>query len=91
MYKVIKKFRDKDSNELYNPGDNYSTSNEQEEKKLLRAGYITKQNQELETASMPDNTEKKADIKHLGGGWYEVNGQKVQGREQAEKLLREGG
>ena len=81
MYKVLKKFRDTDSNELYNPGDNYSTSNEQEEKKLLNAGYIAKQKKQMESATMPDNTEKKADIKHLGGGW----------KERAKKLLREGG
>ena len=78
MYKVKKKFRDKDSNELYQPGDNYSTNNEQEEKKLFNAGYITKQKKQIESATMPDNTEKKADIKHLGGGWYQLpDGRKV--------------
>ena len=87
MYKVIKKFRDKDSNELYNPGDNYSTSNEQEEKKLLRAGYITKQKKQMESATMPDNTEKKADIKHLGGGWYLYKGQKMRKSDLPEGVL----
>ena len=87
MYKVIKKFRDKDSNELYQPGDNYSTSNEQEEKKLFNASYITKQEKQIESATLPDNTEKKADIKHLGGGWYLYKGQKMRKSDLPEGVL----
>lgn len=31
-----------------------------------------------ETATAPDNTEKAADIRHLGGGWYQLpDGRKV--------------
>ena len=87
MYKVIKKLRDKDSNELYQPGDNYSTNNEQEEKKLFNAGYITKQKKQIESATLPDNTEKKADIKHLGGGWYLYKGQKMRKSDLPEGVL----
>jgi len=90
MYKTIKKFRCKDSNEIYNPGDNYSTDNKQEESRLMRAGYIAKRKQGFETASMPDNTEK-ATAKHIGGGWYQLpSGEKVQGREEAERRARAG-
>lgn len=31
-----------------------------------------------------------AEIKELGGGWYEVNGQKIQGREAAEEAAKSG-
>ena len=32
----------------------------------------------METATAPDNTEKAADIRHLGGGWYQLpDGRKV--------------
>jgi len=85
MYKVKKKFRDKDTNKMHQPGDSYSTNNEREEKKLLNAGYITKQGKQMEAATMPDNTEKKADIKHLGGGWYQLpDGRKVRKSELQE-------
>lgn len=45
----------------------------------------------LETAAKkpPETAIKpKAEIKGLGGGWYEVDGQKVQGKKEAEKLAR---
>jgi len=40
-----------------------------------------------ETASVkpPENAMMpKAEPKHLGGGWYEVRGKKIQGKERAE-------
>ena len=54
-------------------------------KKLQKRKMETASRQMDNTAAMP------SPIKHLGGGWYEVNGQKVQGKEQAEQLLKEGG
>ncbi len=56
-------------------------------KKLKQAGLATETAsvKPKENAMMP-----KAKAKKLGGGWFEVRGQKVQGKEAAEKLLKEG-
>ena len=48
-------------------------------KKVIRKGnrYVEIK-QTMETATAPDNTEKAADIRHLGGGWYQLpDGRKV--------------
>jgi len=56
-------------------------------KRMIDAGVAEEAPaQKRETADF-----KPAELRHLGGGWYEVNGQKVQGKEQAEQLLKEGG
>ena len=34
--------------------------------------------------------EDNSEMKHLGAGWYEVRGQRVRGKENAEAILREG-
>ena len=51
--------------------------------RLLKAGMVLESEavQPVENAMKP-----KAEPKHLGGGWYEVRGQKVQGKEEAQKL-----
>jgi len=38
----------------------------------------------------PSEPEDAIDVEdyHVGGGWYMIDGQKVQGREKAEELLR---
>ena len=63
-------------------------------KKVIRKGnrYVeVKVKPETETASVKieENAMKgQPQPKHLGGGWYVVDGQKVKGREAAEKILR---
>jgi len=53
-------------------------------------GYPEHYNQETtETASVEPvetATKPKPEPKHVGGGWYEVNGERVKGKEEAEKL-----
>jgi len=89
-FKVIKKFRCKGTNKQYCPGDNYNIENKKEAAKLLRAGYLAKGSPKIETATAPDNTEK-AIIKHVGGGWYQLpSGEKVQGKEEAERRIKAG-
>jgi len=49
-------------------------------KKVIRKGnrYVEIKVRPDETATAPDNTEKAADIRHLGGGWYQLpDGRKV--------------
>ena len=78
-------------------GDRYVSPGDEMEvpenlgKKLKQAGLATETAsvKPKENAMMP-KAEPKAKPKHLGGGWFEVRGQKVQGKEAAEKLLKEG-
>ncbi len=51
-------------------------------KKLQKRKMETASRQMDNTAAMP------SPIKHLGGGWYEVNGQKVQGKEKALEVAK---
>lgn len=47
----------------------------------------------LETASAkaPENASKPNPLpKHVGGGWYEVRGEKVKGKKAAEKVMKAG-
>ena len=53
----------------------------------MQIPYITKQEKQIESATLPDNTEKKADIKHLGGGWYLYKGQKMRKSDLPEGVL----
>ena len=72
-------------------GDRYVSPGDEMEvpenlgKKLKQAGLATETAsvKPKENAMMP-----KAKAKKLGGGWFEVRGQKVQGKDAAEALLR---
>ena len=48
-------------------------------KKVIRKGNRhVEVTEPMEAATAPDITEKAADIKHLGGGWYQLpDGRKV--------------
>ncbi|GLY09594.1 hypothetical protein [Pseudobacillus badius] len=77
-YKVIELFRDKHTDKLYKEGDTYSHADEARIKELMNAGYLEK------------DTVEKAELKHTGGGWYELpNGEKIQGKEEALAALEE--
>jgi len=81
-YEVIKAFRDKTDNlKLINVGDPYSHGDEGRVAYLVKKGFLT------EKSKQPP----KDDIKHVGGGWYELpNGEKVKGKDEALAAL-EGG
>ena len=54
--------------------------------KLVAAGLA------IETAATtaPENAMMpKAKLKHLGGGYYEVRGQKVRGKKKAQEMMEE--
>lgn len=76
-YKVKSSFRDlTDKKKLYKEGDTYSHTDEKRVAFLVEKGFIE-----------PSNDGK---IKHVGGGWYELpNGEKVQGKEEAEQTAKE--
>ncbi|UPO88332.1 hypothetical protein [Niallia sp. Man26] len=73
MGNVIKKFRDKETKKVFNPGDLYEHNNAERVTFLVEKGY-------LEGAKEP-NLEFP---KHTGGSWYELsNGEKIQGKDEA--------
>jgi len=78
-YKVIKDFRDKtDNKKLYKKGDAYEHENEDRIAHLVSKGFLE------EKSKQPP----KGELKHTGGGWYELpNGEKVQGKEEAQAAL----
>ena len=80
-YKVIKNFRDKDTEKIFNQGDSYSHESDERIAFLIEEGFLGKEKMQPEYP------------KHTGGGWYELsNGEKVQGKVEAvvaEKNLGE--
>lgn len=81
--KVIKSFKDKtDNKKLYQKGDPYSHSDDDRVAFLVEKGFLE------EKSKQPPQDDEKSGIKHTGGGWYELpNGEKVQGKEEAEEAL----
>ncbi|MFJ7831795.1 hypothetical protein ACIQXU_16415 [Peribacillus sp. NPDC097284] len=71
-HKVKNKFRDKDTEKVFNQGDLYTHEDAERVTFLVEQGFIDKEEVESEFP------------KHMGGGWYELsNGEKVQGKEEA--------
>ncbi len=79
MGKVIKKFRDKLTKKTYQKGDSYSHDSEDRIAFLVEKGFLERSQHPLEN-----------EVTHVGGGWYELsNGEKVKGKEAAEKAAKE--
>lgn len=89
--------------ELYRKGDYFISDDQELLKKLEDKNYIEEENTintghyeriknktvEVETADLNNESEETADIKHVGGGWYELpNGEKVQGKDEAIEALK---
>lgn len=85
-YKVKKRFRESYQNmKLYEKGDPYTHNDEERVAFLIEKGYLEKKNKQ------PSQAESKPEIKHTGGGWYELpNGKKVKGKDNALKALESG-
>lgn len=87
LYPVLKNFKDKQdnkreyrSNDWY-PRFGFETTDERVDE-LFELGHIGKQVEEV----------KQDFPKHIGGGWYELsNGERVQGKEEAEEAENEVG
>ena len=57
-------------------------------KKVIRKGNRhVEVTEPMEAATAPDITEKAADIRHLGGGWYLYKGQKMRKSDLPEGVL----
>lgn len=86
QYKVLKRFKDKDTKVLYSPDSFYTNEDQERVDFLIEKGYLANRPQQTEAVSFP---------KHTGGGWYELsNGEKVKGKDEAtaaeEDLDKEG-
>jgi hypothetical protein len=86
--KVIKRFQDKETNNVYSKGDLYTSESAERISFLVDEGY-------LDEAEVKGEEVKAEYPKHTGGGWFELsNGEKVQGKEEAaaaqEELDKEG-
>jgi hypothetical protein len=82
-FQVIKAFRDKDTLKHHAEGSVYSADAERIEF-LKGKGFLGKELQ-VEQEESDENFPK-----HTGGGWYELsNGEKVQGKEEAETAEKE--
>lgn len=90
--KVIKSFTGKKEKKDYIRGHKFK-GNVKRVKELTDAGYLEKVDiPKVEAAVKNVNAETADQLKHVGGGYYELpNGEKVQGKENAEKALAEAG
>lgn len=71
MYLVKKRFKDKETKNIYNTGDPYGNENPERIAFLVDQGFL----EEKQSMEFP---------KHTGGGWFELsNGEKVKGKDEA--------
>jgi len=84
-FKVKKAFFDKeDGMKSYSENGIYVNDDEKRISELVRRGFIDDKN-------LDDSNETKADVKHVGGGYYELpNGEKVKGKDKALAALESG-
>lgn len=92
--------RASENNELYRVGDYVFSLDQKELDALAKQGYIEDEDTvkvakikdgtiSVETADKKEVAEETADIKHVGGGYYELpNGERVQGKEEALAALK---
>lgn len=78
-FKVKRPFFDKENNlKPYSKGDVYSNDNEDRVAFLVEKGFL------MEKRKPPSEYPI-----HIGGGYYELpNGERVRGKEEAEKLMQ---
>lgn len=90
--KVVKSFTGKKEKQDFIRGHKFK-GNEKRIKELTDAGYLEKvEIPKVESGVKNVKPETADQLKHVGGGYYELpNGEKVQGKENAEKALAEAG
>lgn len=85
-HKVIKRFKERHQDmKIYEEGDPYTYENKERIAFLIEKGYLEKKNKH------PPQAKSNPEIKHTGGGWYELpDGKKVKGKANALKALESG-
>ena len=67
----------------------YQVISEKKTEKVRQNKAVNNQyEKKTENTSQEKTKLTHSDVKHVGGGWYEVKGQKVQGKEEALKIAR---
>jgi len=95
FFKVLNDFKDTQHQHTYKVGDDYPKEGYKAEEK--RVAYLQSENPEYRMRFLGEGKEQPLEdssfdskIKHVGGGWYELpNGEKVQGKEEANAALSE--
>lgn len=98
-YRVVKTFRDRTCKlKLRKAGEPYVPPSKERADELLAKGFITavgppdpveSPEPKAQLAELEATTEPPADIKRVGGGWYELpNGERVRGKPEALAALR---
>ncbi len=86
-YRVTKLFKDADG-QFKAPGTIIEVEN-QRAAKLRRYGIISIPERETASLAQPEKAvQPRAQPKYMGGGWYEVNGEKIQGKENARRKVK---
>ncbi|MDQ0158965.1 hypothetical protein [Alkalibacillus salilacus] len=84
--KVLKRFKDKHTGERFGPGDTVDWNDKDRVQSAVNRGLLEDDTGFLEAKSKQPPNEPK----HVGGGYYELpNGDRVRGKEKAEKALKE--
>lgn len=75
---VNKRFQDKETKQIYDKGDLYEHENVERVTFLIEQGFLKEEEIQIDYP------------KHTGGSWYQLsNGEKVQGKEEAELAEKE--
>ncbi|MDN4069941.1 hypothetical protein QYF50_18730 [Paenibacillus vini] len=77
-YTTLKKFNDRESGKKFLPGQPFHSNTQERIELLLDQGFIGEIDEDDD-----------GPLKHVGAGYFELpNGEKVRGRENAEKALK---
>ena len=93
-YKVTRPFRDEEDRTRHVPGE-FITTNKERGDRLVAARVVVEAGEpaiETATRSAPENAARRTtapEPRHVGGGWYDVNGERVQGKDAAIKKMQE--
>jgi hypothetical protein len=86
-YIVISGFTDKDTGNRFLVGDVYESDDAKRADFLQDKGFLEEPS-DAENENEKENEDDGQDIKHVGGGYYELpNGEKVRGKEAALEAL----
>ncbi|RSL32663.1 hypothetical protein D7Z54_14535 [Salibacterium salarium] len=89
-HEVIKPFRDKNDpkKKRYAKGKTFE-GDEKRIAELVEKGFVSPKPIEEQSQKKPPDESKTEDVKHVGGGYYELpNGEKVKGKEEALKAAK---
>lgn len=87
LYRVVNRYRDRATGNRVEPGTLVTLSGEAGQRMVAR-GLVAPVDRQKQVETATRAASETAAPKHIGGGWYEVNGEKVQGKEAALKRMQ---